>query len=82
MTKTHGPIITPNPMNKRSRKTLLKRKEDDENIGFTNGNVSKKDVKIICIICSEENHNKRYHRVQVSVVLCACFVEQICITPI
>lgn len=39
-----GPMIPPEPMNKRrGRKTLLRRKEIvDENKGFTNGKVSKK----------------------------------------
>ncbi|XP_039121591.1 uncharacterized protein LOC120258294 [Dioscorea cayenensis subsp. rotundata] len=57
-----GPIIPPEPMNKRrGRKTLLRRKEVDENPGFSRGKVSKKGVKIKCSLCGATGHNKRYH---------------------
>ena len=57
-----GPIIPPEPVNKRrGRKTLLRRKDVGENIGFTNGKVSKKGVKMTCSVCGATKHNKRYH---------------------
>ena len=59
-----GPIIPLEPVNKRrGRRTLLRRKEMGENIRFTNGNVSKKGVKMICSVYGATGHNKKYHGV-------------------
>lgn len=66
----------------RVRKPYLDEKEAGENIGFTNGKISKKDAKMTCSLCGMAGHNKRYHGVQVSVVLCACSVQHICITQV
>ena len=61
-------IIPPEPMNKRrDSKTMLRRKEDGENISFTKGKVSKKGVKMTCSICGTTGHNKKYYGVQVGV---------------
>ncbi|XP_039138871.1 uncharacterized protein LOC120276215 [Dioscorea cayenensis subsp. rotundata] len=57
-----GHVIPPEPVNqRRGRKTLLRRKEAEENQGFTNGKVSKRGVKMRCSVCGETGHNKRYH---------------------
>ena len=68
-----GPIIPPKPVNKmRGRKTLLRRKDVGENIGFTNGEVSKKGLKMTCSMCGATGHNKRYHGVQVNYHIAYC----------
>lgn len=58
-----GPIIPPNPINnKRGRKTLLRRRElEEETRGFKNGKVSKNGVTMRCTICGKIGHNRRFH---------------------
>ncbi|XP_039145672.1 uncharacterized protein LOC120282907 [Dioscorea cayenensis subsp. rotundata] len=54
------PIIPPEPVNnRRGRRTILRRREMDENRGFTKGKVSKKGVKNKCSMCGATGHNKK-----------------------
>ncbi|XP_039133774.1 uncharacterized protein LOC120270769 [Dioscorea cayenensis subsp. rotundata] len=56
------PIIPPEPVNnRRGRRTILRRREMDENRGFAKGKVSKKGVKNKCSMCGATGHNKRFH---------------------
>ena len=48
---------------RRGRKTLLRRKEIGENIGFTNEKVSEKGVRMTCNMCGAAGHDKRCHEV-------------------
>lgn len=58
-----GAMIPPLPANKRKgRKTLLRRREqDEETMAFTRGRVSKRGVTIKCSICGASGHNRRFH---------------------
>ncbi|XP_039145858.1 uncharacterized protein LOC120283285 [Dioscorea cayenensis subsp. rotundata] len=61
----YPPVIPPEPVNKRrGRKTLLRRKEIDEQSGIKNNRVNKKGVKMKCNICGTVGHNKRFHGTQ------------------
>ena len=73
-----GPIIPPEPVNKRrGRKTLLRKKDAGESIGFTNGKVNEKRVKMKCRICGATGHNKRYHGVQVNSYITYCAFKNV-----
>ncbi|XP_039115829.1 uncharacterized protein LOC120251356 [Dioscorea cayenensis subsp. rotundata] len=56
-------MIPPEPVNKKlSRKTMIRRREaDEESRGYTNGKVCKKGVTMKCSVCGIAGHNKRYH---------------------
>ena len=58
-----GAMIPPEVVNKkRGTKPLLRRKEaGKEEMGFTNGKVNKKGLKITCSICGTQGYNKRCH---------------------
>lgn len=64
-----GPMIPPEILpEKRGKKPLLRRKEPGEKekeIGFTNGRVSRKGLKVKCSVCGVQGHNKRYHGAKV-----------------
>lgn len=56
------PMKPPEPaQQRRGRKTMLRRKEAGEDIGFRKGNVSRKGFKVTCSICGVVGHNKRFH---------------------
>lgn len=59
-------MIPPKLVNKnRGKKPLLRRKEaNEDNTGFTNGNVRRNGIIITCSIYGISRHNIRYHGVQ------------------
>lgn len=56
-------MIPIEPINKkRGRKTMLRRKEACEEVGFNKGRISRKGLKITYSVCGIVGHNKRFHR--------------------
>lgn len=55
--------------NKRGKKTMLRRREPNEEAGYTKGKVSMKGRKITCSICGAAGHNKRFHGIEVPLQL-------------
>ena len=56
------PMIPSQPINKRrGKKTMLRRRDANEKIGFTKGKVSRKGKIITYSICGVASHNKIFH---------------------
>lgn len=52
----------------KGKRTMFRRREPGEKVGFNKGKSSRKDLKITCNICGATSHNMRFHESKVCIV--------------